>query len=428
MNKTQKCKKGLSFDQCELQVAKIAVKTAMENKARLQASNPDVQRMTRVVEDFLRETRCVCYGGTAINNLLPTTKQFYNLETQVPDYDMYSPTPIHHAKMLADMYKKQGFTFVEAKSGVHMGTYKVYVNFMPMADITQMDKTLFKAVSTAAILKNGIYYADPNLLRQSMYVELSSPNGDIERWNKVLPRLASLNEEYPMNSESCKLQQPMANPLYDFKKQNELAALIENNLIARKVMFIGGFADALYATSMKPAKKVRTTPDYDAVAEDAWTTAKYLKDELVRAGYAAKIVKHAAVGELISEHFEIKIEKDTVAFIYGTTACHSYNVFVRNGNEIRVATIDTLLSFYLAFLYVDRPYMNKDRVMCMSSLLFQVQRQNLFEQTGILKRFSLTCYGKQTDMAGIRRKKSIMRTKLKRGTPEYERWFLDYRP
>jgi hypothetical protein len=428
MNKTKKCRKGLSFDQCELQVAKIAVNTAMDAKARLQASSSDIQRMTKVVEEFLRETRCVCYGGTAINNLLPTSKQFYNLETQVPDYDMYSPTPIQHAKMLADIYKKRGFAYVEAKSGVHLGTYKVYVDFMPMADITHMEKSLFKAVSKSAILKNGIYYADPNLLRQSMYVELSRPNGDIERWNKVLPRLASLNEEYPMSSESCKLQQPMANPLYDFKKQNELAALIENNLIAQKVMFIGGFADALYATSMKPAKKVRTTPDYDAVAEDPMATAKYLKEELNRGGYAAKIVKHAAVGELISEHFEIKIEKDTVAFIYGTMGCHSYNVFVRNGNEIRVATIDTLLSFYLAFLYVDRPYMNKDRVMCMSSLLFQVQRQNLFEQTGILKRFSLTCYGTQEDMADIRRKKSMMRTKLKRGTPEYERWFLDYRP
>ena len=42
------------------------------------------------------------------------------------------------AKDLADIYVKQGFTEVEAKSGMHHGTYKVYVNYLPVADITQV--------------------------------------------------------------------------------------------------------------------------------------------------------------------------------------------------------------------------------------------------------------------------------------------------
>ena len=96
------------------------------------------------------------------------------------------------------------------------------------------------------------------------------------------------------------------------------------------------------------------------------------------------------------------------------------------GNELRIATIDTLLSFYLAFLYVNRPYMVKERILCMASLLFQVQRQNMFEQKGLLKRFSLTCYG--TQPGEFRKKKTEMRARLKRGTPEYERWFFSYRP
>ena len=31
---------------------------------------------------------------------------------------------------LADIYYKEGFTEVEAKAGMHFGTYKVYVNFI----------------------------------------------------------------------------------------------------------------------------------------------------------------------------------------------------------------------------------------------------------------------------------------------------------
>ena len=154
-----------------------------------------------------------------------------------------------------------------------------------------------------------------------------------------------------------------------------------------------------------------------------------MKDDLVHNGYGdVNIQEHKAIGDLISKHYEIKLGKDTVAFVYGTTGCHSYNLVEHNGNELRVATIDTLLSFYLAFLYVNRPYMNKGRILCMASLLFQVMHKTMNEQKGVLKRFSLTCYGVQDDLAALRKKKTLMRGKLKRGTPEWDNWFLDYRP
>ena len=45
-----------------------------------------------------------------------------------------------------------------------------------------------------AIIKNKIYYAPPNFLRMSMYLELSRPDGDVSRWEKVLKRLILLNK------------------------------------------------------------------------------------------------------------------------------------------------------------------------------------------------------------------------------------------
>ena len=51
-----------------------------------------------------------------------------------------------------------------------------------------------------------------------------------------------------------------------------------------------------------------------------------------------------------------------------------------------------MLSFYLAFLYTDKPYYNQflDRTLCMSKFLFDVQQKNRFEQKGLLKRFNIT--------------------------------------
>ena len=65
------------------------------------------------------------------------------------------------------------------------------------------------------------------------------------------------------------------------------------------------------------------------------------------------------VGEIIAPHYEIKVGKETIAFIYEPLACHSYNEIKFGSKTVRIATIDTMLSFYLAFAYVKRPYYNE---------------------------------------------------------------------
>ena len=67
----------------------------------------------------------------------------------------------------------------------------------------------------------------------------------------------------------------------------------------------------------------------------------------------------------------------------------------------------------------------------MARLLFKVQEKNRLEQKGILKRFSITCMGKQPTREELREEKSKMFNKLKpssKNSKEYEEWFLNYRP
>ena len=98
--------------------------------------------------------------------------------------------------------------------------------------------------------------------------------------------------------------------------------------------------------------------------------------------------------------------------------------------NVRIATIDTMLSFYLAFLYTNRPYYNEDRILCMCEFLFKVQQTNRLEQKGLLKRFSINCYGEQHTLESMREEKSNKFNELKanRGNKEWEEWFLRYVP
>ena len=90
-----------------------------------------------------------------------------------------------------------------------------------------------------------------------------------------------------------------------------------------------------------------------------------------------------------------------------------------------------MLNFFLAFIYADRPYYDKDRILCMAQYLFEVQEKNRLEQKGLLKRFSINCYGNTSEnLETIRAVKAekFKELKGKKGTKEYEEYFLRYTP
>ena len=429
------CKK-LTFEEKEMAILRDAVEKAEERTKRASAMSPEITEMMLAVEDFLRKTKCICYGGTAINNILPVSDQFYDKNLEIPDYDFYSRNALKDAKELADIYAKFGWKDVEAKAGVHHGTFKVYVNYIPVADITQMDLDLFKSIKKDAIKVNGILYAPANFLRMAMYLELSRPKGDVSRWEKVLKRLNLLNKNYPLENARCgydSFRRGFENNSPNKDDQSEIYDVARDSLISQGLVFFGGYANDLYSHYMPKShrKKNKKVPDFDVLSERPKVAATILKERLEDAGFKrVKISLKKGVGEVIAPHYEILVGPETIAFIYEPLACHSYNVIHIKGQPIKVATIDTMLSFYLAFIYANRPYYDRDRILCMAQYLFMVQQKNRLEQKGLLKRFSINCIGTQDTLMSVREHKAKMYQKLKskRGTKEYDEWFLKYSP
>ena len=132
------CDDKMTFQDCELAVLRHAVDLNEDIKGRRVVGNSDVKEILKIVEQFIINKKLICYGGTAINNILPKSVQFYNKDVEIPDYDFFSPNAMDDSKELADIYYNSGYIDVEAKAGMHYGTYKVFVNFIPIADITQL--------------------------------------------------------------------------------------------------------------------------------------------------------------------------------------------------------------------------------------------------------------------------------------------------
>lgn len=426
--------KQKSLDEKELEILREAVDKAERKSGRKLVESEQIQNIISIVENFIRKKKLICYGGTAINNILPVEDQFYDKSVELPDYDFFSYNALNDAKELADIYYEQGYTDVEAKSGVHVGTYKVFVNFIPVADITYLDKKIFNELNKDVIKINGILYAPPNYLRMAMYLELSRPEGDVSRWEKVLKRLTLLNKHYPLKNPKC----DHINFMRSFEGSQEdvhtIYNTVKHSLIDQGLVFFGGYANSLYGKYMpeRYRHKISTnTPDFDVLSKDPETSAIIVKERLEDEGFEnVKIYKKPPIGELIDYHYEISIGKDSVAYIYKPPACHSFNVIRIGGKKVKIATIDTMLSFYLAFLYANRNYYDADRILCMAQYLFTVQIKNRLKQSGLLKRFSLTCYGKQETMSDLRNEKAekFKELKNKKHTEEYEKYFLRYIP
>tara|TARA_B110001469_G_scaffold127840_1_gene151047 strand:+ start:1878 stop:3197 length:1320 start_codon:yes stop_codon:yes gene_type:complete len=379
----------------------------------------DSSKMIKIVEDFIKKKKRIVYGGIAVNNILPKKDRFYK-PMEFPDWDFFSPDALQDAKELADIFYKSGFGNVEAKSGIHFGTYKVYVNFFGVADITQLDY-FYDKISPYTINKDNIPYAPANWLRMSLYLELSRPKGDITRWEKLLPRLRLLNKYYPIKEKKCNFKN-LRMKEEDYFVSNK----IKDILMSDKVIFFGAYADKLYSYYTNKNYRVAKYNDYDVLSIDAKGTGEKVKNKLKK--YNINIEHYHNRGELIPEHYSIIYNGNNIGNIYQTEACYSYNRIKVDNKSVNIATIFTILSLYLCFLYTDKEFYNTDRLICTSNMMQDIYLKHKTKNKGILKIYTVDCIGEQATFEDILAEKKKAFKDIKKNSPDYEKWFLRYTP
>lgn len=395
-----------------IEIISTAAKLA-ENKYTMDLDSPEIKKIINIIELFLKTKKLICYGGTAINNILPKHAQFYTGK-EFPDYDFYSKNAMSDAKELADIYYKNGFINVLAKSGMHYGTYKVFVNYLPVADITQFDSTLYKKLAETSYNRGGIYYCPPDFLRMNMYLELSRPKGDVSRWEKVYNRLSLLNKHYPIKTNDCSI-----NNVDNLKYFDKIVECFHSN----KCIFFGGKALSIYSKYNKDLKNTRSV--IDVFHEDP----KKCIDELKQIIPELKFTKDEGIHEIFPPNYILKIKSEIVAIIYEPIACYSFITINHDNKNYRIASIFTLLSMYFLFTYMDKCKLyNTNRIMCIANIIYDINEKNFGK--GIFKEIPVDCYGEMHTLQKILEEKTDQFKKLKnkRNSKEYELWFLKYDP
>lgn len=370
-----------------------------------------------ILEEFIKQNGLVCYGGIAINSILPKAKQFYDKQLDIPDYDFFSPNALNHAKELASIYAKAGYQNVEAKSAVFYGTYKVFVNFIPIADITNLDIDVFNIIQHKAVLIKNMLYSPPTYLRMSLYQELSRPYGDVSRWEKIYNRLTLLNETHSFHYD------------VDLTQNNLIYSDVYDKLVKicvkHKYVLFGDFGLSFYKDyfpnkykKIIDSKKIKQiyilSDNYKAVLES-------LK------GIDYKLIPHTNDYKFINSFYEVEINGQSLLYIFTTNSCQSYNKITYKGKSYNIATIDTILSIYYAFEFINESSINIVNTLSYCYLLESIHSNN---KTNILRRFYLPCIGHQTTIEDIRKERDKKYTLYKKNkqSDEYKKWFLKYYP
>lgn len=384
------------------EIEQIVDQLEIENGKRA-VSDPMVQASIESVEAFLKKHPVLCYGGTAINNLLPPEDQFYDRSYEIPDYDFFSRTPQEHAMMLANQLADRGIKNVEVKPGMHLGTFKVFADYAGVADITHLDEDIFNRLWGENIVKEGIHYVSPNFLRMSCYLELSRPRGDVARWTKVYKRLMLLNEHYPLVCPGAMVE---PTPLSEQHRKE-----VESILHKHKAVLLGITASQIHDKKRPawttPVTLLMNKEDIEKVTKD--------KKTKVRRGT-----------EILPQAIDVQDEEGLVYMrIYETVACHSFHEMA---NGIRVASIPTTLHFFFAYMYSGAPQTDITHLLCVSQRLVDIAHNKPKRRFAML--IPVDCLGTQETLIDMRKHKSVLYEKLskKKSSADFLKYFFTYDP
>ena len=401
--------------QKQLEIIKQASELAQQRLDYESAHDDHILHAVEVVENFLRKKHRLCYGGQAINAHLPAKYKFYDPEYSIPDYDFFTPSPDSDITAIINDLQKAGFADISAREGMHEGTTKIYVEYVPVADITQIDPTLYRILSKREFRNDGISYLDVNTLRMLMYLELSRPRGEVGRWEKVFERLLLLNEFSP--PKKCK----PVNPLFKTGLQKDYAKFTLDYIIQHKRIFAGADLSSFYQDAVRkhkielhwifgtrqPILFYSPTPQEDA---------RYLMVELTHQFGPRKsltIKSQASKGIDTPPPMEIICYgKSPLIFIVHESQCHSYiNVPVDKKNVMKIATMDTLITLYFSLGLVKSSYFDVAAMECLANRIVHINN-NARKQgdTFIFPFISIECSGHQTSLP------SLIRAKVQRIT------------
>jgi hypothetical protein len=281
------------------------------------------------------------------------------------------------------------------------GTYKIFVNFIPLVDITHLEENLYHVLWKSSRKIEGIHYVPYSYLKMSLYLELSRPLGDVGRWSKVYKRLQLLEEEHPTLIDKAMTQNEPPPPFF-----KTLVQRVQPYVLA------GEFGLTYYQTMFPVEYRQKHPRNVMVFTEDPHEILSLFQD----VSYTLHFYKNKFINVC-----EVSFEQVPMLYIVSLDSCQSYNILERYGKTFKIASYDTVLSTYYALTFLNIPSLPNLLLYC--SLLTACKDR----KTKQMRRFRMPCIGYQPSLEELRRRRGAKYTVYKK-TGKHKHLFFRYRP
>lgn len=344
---------------------------------------------------FLSNKKALMYGGTALNELLPTTLKFYE-PYSLPDIDVLSPYAKKLASRMVSFYKKNKHEAVSFTEALHPGTYKVYANGIQIADITQCsEKTYDSLVRSSVRSVDGLKVIPPTYLRMTLHKVLSQPN-DAHRWKNAFERLDRFYKVYPITCHFKTITNKKNKQVHSKTSVNDEIIETIETLLPPDVIFFG---EEQVKSMLGRTIPFELPPVLALTSQDLPEVSRMLKKEVP----GLQVSKVFPMDDLVLPHIVLSVGKKVVGIVFQLASCVAFNDYQGR----RVVSIHAMLDLFLSMSMSHYPHFKKKKsyLECLADELAWVQ-QNTAPTRKIRKELVLACHGPSTGVATLRRERA----------------------
>jgi len=344
-----------------------------------------------IIIDFLKDKEVLMYGGLAINEQLPAKAKFYG-KYELPDIDIFTYNAKKLIKTILNHYKsRHNIQLISAKEALHENTYKLFVEGLQLLDITELSKEDFDKLNANAVSTPfGIRSVNMRYLKYTLHL-LSSQSYDAHRWTKVYERILKVYKNYPI--------QDLSIPWEEFYTSipNELYEALQKWIHKQQILSFGW---DIIETLLKPPQKIEGKPIvYLLYDGDITKIAKQFKWNGV------KIIEKYPGDAFVAPYVALAYNNIRFCYIFNTPSCLS---IVKKGDNYTL-TLHSLISMLYTLYLSSQSEDFLPVIEHLSKLCMNIMKQ----PSKLTSLYSVECYGSQSGIITLRRKRLIRNIKNK---------------
>ena len=269
----------------------------------------DILKALSHIELYLKKNKNKIYGGLALEKNIQTKDKSVKIydDDHIPDYDIYSPVVLEDIYKICNILFENGFMNVSAVEANHKQTYTIYVEYIPVLDVSYIPKYIYDHIST--IIVNDLHYVGVQFLYIDIYRQYIDPLRSYDfRLDKIYKRGSLVEKHYPPIKPKVKYVKKQM--IYETKLKLIFDKFIKGN---KTILLVGPYA---YNTFIRKSKDNNAIKDvvnhFKIISTDYKIDIKKLQELLKD----VKTQEYYPFYQFYDTHTEFSYDGHTILYLY----------------------------------------------------------------------------------------------------------------